>query len=167
MSTIVTTSTSHRKIEVTHVVLKTTKPFGDVKAALEDLLPEIDESILRLLREAKIDELKEKLEGGPELLIIRKRNHVVPMDGEPRHAVQYEIGNPLTASTITRRQIASELYAPLRVILYENDNGGCSFEYDLPSSLFGQFNDERVTEIERGVDDALGRALSIAAGVRH
>ena len=79
--------------------------------------------------------------------------------------MQYEIGNPLTASTITMRQLAAELYVPLRVLLYENDDGSCCFEYDLPSSLFAQFNDERVTEIERGIDDALGRALSIAAGV--
>jgi hypothetical protein len=31
-------------------------------------------------------------------------------------------------------------------------------------SLFGQFGDERITEVARGVDVALGRALSSAAG---
>jgi hypothetical protein len=44
------------------------------------------------------------------------------------------------------------------------DDGGSRFEYDLPSSLSGQFGDERITEVARELDVALGRALSAAAG---
>ena len=82
--------------------------------------------------------------------------------GRANKAVQYEIGNPLTASKMTRHQLAAGLYAPLRVILYEDETGGSIFEYDKPSSLFGQFDDEQVTVVARGLDVALERALQRA-----
>ena len=37
------------------------------------------------------------------------------------------------------------------------------FEYDKPSSFFGQFGDERVTEVGRYLDAALEAALRNAA----
>jgi hypothetical protein len=55
--------------------------------------------------------------------------------------------------------LAAGLYAPLRVLLYESENGGSIFEYDQPSSLFGQFGDEQVLLVARGLDAALERAL--------
>jgi hypothetical protein len=40
-----------------------------------------------------------------------------------------------TATRMTRHQIPAALYAPLRVVLYENTAGGAIFEYDKPSTL--------------------------------
>lgn len=59
-------------------------------------------------------------------------------------------------------ETGSGLYAPLRVILYEDETGGSVFEYDKPSTLFGQFCDERVAAVARGLDAALERALGQA-----
>jgi len=78
-------------------------------------------------------------------------------------AVQYDIGNPLTATRMTRHQLPASLYAPLRVVLYENEDGHAIFEYDRPSSLFGQFGDERVTAVGRELDASLERTLLKAA----
>lgn len=55
------------------------------------------------------------------------------------------------------------LYAPLRVVLYENNAGHAIFEYDRPSLLFGQFDDERVTTVARELDASLERVLVKAA----
>ena len=46
--------------------------------------------------------------------------------------MQYEIGNPLTATRMTQHQLPASLYAPLRVVLYENEAGHAVFEYDCP-----------------------------------
>jgi hypothetical protein len=64
---------------------------------------------------------------------------------------------------MTRHQLAAALYAPIRVVLYENDAGHGVFEYDQPSTTFGQFGDEQVTVVARGLDAALERALLGAA----
>jgi hypothetical protein len=42
-----------------------------------------------------------------------------------------------------------------------------TFEYDLPSSLFGQFGDNRVTAVGRELDMELEEALEVAAGLRQ
>jgi uncharacterized protein (DUF302 family) len=64
---------------------------------------------------------------------------------------------------MTRHRLAGGLYAPLRIFLYEDENGASIFEYDKPSSLFGQFGNEQVSEVARGLDAALERALRRAA----
>jgi hypothetical protein len=159
-------SMSRRAIEVTHVVIESQKALTGVRMSLESLIPSIDEEIPLLLSDGITDRLKQRLEAAPELAIFLKRDHglLVGLYGKVREAVQYEIGNPLTASRMTRYQLAAGLYAPLRVVIYETDGGGTRVEYDLPSSLFGQFGDERITEVARELDVALGGALSAAAG---
>ena len=104
-------------------------------------------------------QLLEKLEAGPELAIFHTRDHgsLLRITGQARQAVQYDIGNPLTASMMTRHQLAAGLYAPLRVVLYEDQDGGSVFEYDRPSSRSGQFG-QQVNEIANGLDVALDRA---------
>jgi hypothetical protein len=37
-----------------------------------------------------------------------------------RQAIQYDIGNPLTASRMTEHQLSAALYAPIRVLLRES-----------------------------------------------
>src|SRR3984893_12115464 len=49
-------------IPVEHVVVRTKKPYIEVKAALETRLGRLDSDILRLLRENKVDEPRTTLE---------------------------------------------------------------------------------------------------------
>jgi hypothetical protein len=72
--------------------------------------------------------------------------------GSRRNAVQYEIGNSLTASEMTRHQLAAALYAPLRVVLFEDEQGRGILEYDRPSSFFSQYGDGGVTGVGRYLD---------------
>jgi hypothetical protein len=49
-------------------------------------------------------------------------------------------------------------------VLYEDESGKAIFEYDLPSSRFGQFGDERITQVGRELDAELATALQAASG---
>jgi uncharacterized protein (DUF302 family) len=102
----------------------------------------------------------------PKLWLFLVRNHgeLTVADGQTSKAMQYEIGNPLTAERMTRHALGAALYAPLRVVLYQDDSGKAIFEYDLPSSLFGQFGDERVTKVGRELDAELETVLQAASG---
>jgi hypothetical protein len=66
-------------------------------------------------------------------------------------ALQYDIGNGLAASKMTRYHLAAALYAPL----FEDDHGRGIFEYDKPSSHFGPYGDGRVMEGRGYLDAAL------------
>ena len=61
-------------------------------------------------------------------------------------------------------RLPAGLYAPLRIILYEDEKGRAVFEYDLPSSLFGQFADESIAKTGRELDEELKQVLMAAAG---
>jgi uncharacterized protein (DUF302 family) len=61
--------------------------------------------------------------------------------GRKRNALLYQIGNPLTATNITRRQLPAALHAPLRVVLFEDEQGRGVFEYDKPLSFIAQSGD--------------------------
>jgi uncharacterized protein (DUF302 family) len=155
---------TQRVLQVEHITMKTTKRFADVEAALERSLPQLDPEIAAAL--ASGDEQRAtELEHGAQLFIFLKRDHgaLLQVTGRPRKAMQYEIGNPHTASKMTRHRLPAGLYAPLRVMLYEDESGGSIFEYDRPSSFFGQYGDERVTEVGRYLDAALDSALRKAA----
>ena len=82
--------------------------------------------------------------------------------GQQRKAIQYVVGNPLFALQMTQHDIRASLYAPLRVLIYENDQGKTCVEYDRPSSLFGQFNDDRIAPTAAMLDRKL-EALVAAA----
>lgn len=151
---------TRRALPIEHITISTTKKFADVEAALERSVSQLDPAIAEALTNGN-EQRAADLERGEPLFIFLKRDHgaLLQVVGESRKALQYEIGNPHTASKMTRQCLAAGLYAPLRVILWESEKGGCIFEYDKPSSLFGQFEDEEVSAVARGLDEALERAL--------
>jgi uncharacterized protein (DUF302 family) len=152
-------------VAVEHIRVESAKSFAEVRAALERSVPQLDPGLVKALDGGDIARANRERERGPELSIFQVRDHgaLLKIVGKARNAVQYDIGNPVTASLMTRHQLAAALYAPIRVVLYENDAGHGVFEYDQPSTTFGQFGDDRVTAVARGLDAALTRALLAAA----
>jgi hypothetical protein len=158
------TFTSHT-IAVEHITISTKRSFAEVRRRLEGTLPKLDASIAEVLRSGDQKRAKDYDDSGPKLSIFEERDHgaLLVIWGSKRSALQYEIGNPLTASKMTRYQLSAALYAPLRVVLFEDEQGRGVFEYDKPSSFFSQYGDERVTEVGRYLDATLGAALRKAA----
>jgi len=155
---------TRRVLQVEHIIMKTAKKFAEVEAALEGIVPRLDPAIAAALAHGD-EQRATELERGAPLFIFLKRDHgaLLQVTGRARKALQYEIGNPHTASKMTRHRLAAGLYAPLRVILYEDETGNSVFEYDRPSSFFGQYDDGRVAEVGRHLDTALEDVLRRAA----
>ena|SRR5919112_1871499 len=151
-------------IQVEHVRVESAKSYADAKLALEKRVPKFDDRIRVLLHYKETERLKTelaRLPGEDGLVIFSTASHGdwLEIAGGRRNAVQYVIGNVLTAMQMIRHQLPAALYAPLRVVLYENEKGTATFEYDRPSTLFGQFGDERVTAVARDLDAKIERAL--------
>jgi uncharacterized protein (DUF302 family) len=154
-----------RTIAVEHIRIASGRPFAEVRQRLESAVPELDPSIAEALARGDQERAQAYHDNGPKLSIFLARDHgaLLQIAGAKKNAVQYEIGNPLTASNMTRYRLPAALYAPLRVVLYEDEQGHGIFEYDKPSSFFGQFGDERVTDVGRYLDATLEAALRHAA----
>ena len=106
-------------------------------------------------------------EGAQGLMIFSVFDHgaALNMIGARRRAKQYLIGNPLTAIQMSQHDIRAALYAPLRVLVYEHKSGQTTVEYDQPSSLFGQFGQQEITQVALTLDRRLEQAIAQAAEV--
>ncbi|HTU22429.1 MAG TPA: DUF302 domain-containing protein [Gemmataceae bacterium] len=117
------------RISVDHVRLATDKPFGGVTAAFERQLGRFDPDVYKALDEGGDAEgAKAKIEAmaGPSgFMLFATHNHgaLLRLAGQQRKAIQYVVGNPLFALQMTQHDIRASLYAPLRVLIYENDEG--------------------------------------------
>jgi hypothetical protein len=156
-----------RIVEVEHRALACARPFEAVHQALIQSIPALKPELAQFLVRGDQEKVAAARREGPKLWLFLVRDHgaLTAADGQTSKALQYEIGNPLTAERMTRHSLPAALYAPLRVVLYEDPSGQAVFEYDLPSSLFGQYGDERVTQVGRELDAELEEALRAASGV--
>jgi len=158
-------SLTSQTIAIEHIRISSGRPFAEVRRKLEGAVPKLDTGIAEALGSGDQKRANDYEQTGPKLSIFGVRDHgaLLQIVGTRRNALQYEIGNPLTASKMTRHQLPAALYAPLRVVLFEDEQGRGIFEYDKPSSFFGQFRDERVTEVGRYLDVTLEDVLRNAA----
>jgi hypothetical protein len=150
-----------RTVSVEHRSLQCARSFDEAHRALIASVPALKPEVSEILMQGEKDEIAIARREWPRLWLFLTRNHgaLLAADGLIAKAIQYEIGNPLTAERMTRHVLAAGLYAPLRVVLYEDESGTAIFEYDLPSSLFSQFGNERVSQVGRELDAELEAAL--------
>jgi uncharacterized protein (DUF302 family) len=149
------------RFTVDHVRITTDRAFEDVTTAFERRLGRFDPDVLKALAAGEDAEgIRARIESmaGPSgFMLFSANDHggLLRLAGQKRKAVQYVVGNPLFALQMTQHDIRASLYAPLRVLIYEADDGKTCIEYDRPSSLFGQFGDERVDSMAASLDQKL------------
>jgi uncharacterized protein (DUF302 family) len=156
------------RIAVEHIQVVAEKPFDQVTKAFEQQLGRFDEDTYRSLAGGEdVEAARAKLEAmvGPSgFMLFRTSDHgsLLRLVGQKKRAIQYLIGNPLFAIQMTEHDIRASLYAPLRVLLYEHEQGKTCVEYDKPSSLFGQFGNAKVTEVAAMLDRKLEQLVAKA-----
>jgi uncharacterized protein (DUF302 family) len=149
------------RFTVDHVRRTTETRFEDVTAAFERQLGRFDPDVYKALAtggDAAATRARIEAMAGPSgFMLFGTQNHgaLLRLAGQKRKAVQYVLGNPLFALQMTQHDIRASLYAPLRVLIYEDEAVKTWVEYDRPTSLFGQFGNDRI----RPTADMLDRKL--------
>jgi uncharacterized protein (DUF302 family) len=156
------------RITVDHVHVVTDKPFDKVSQAFEQQLGQFNPEVYKALTAGgDAEKVRAKIEAmvGPSgFMLFRTSDHgaLLRLAGQKKKAIQYMVGNPLFAVQMTRHDLRASLYAPLRVLIYENEQGKTCVEYDRPSSLFGQFGNAKVTEVATMLDRKLEQLVAKA-----
>jgi uncharacterized protein (DUF302 family) len=141
---------SDSRYTVAHVRLETNKSFEEVATAFERQLGTFDPDVRKTATESGDTEAAkariETMAGPSGFMLFGTQDHgaLLRLAGQERKAVQYVVGNPLFALRMTQHDIRASLYAPLRVLIYEDEGGRACVEYDRPSSLFGQFGNDGI-----------------------
>jgi uncharacterized protein (DUF302 family) len=155
------------RITVEHVRVVADKPFDTVIKTFEAQLGQFDPEVYQLLAAgADAEKVRAKIEAmvGPSgFMLFRTSDHgaLLRLAGQKKKAIQYLVGNPLFAIQMTQHDIRASLYAPLRVLIYENEQGKACVEYDKPSSLFGQFGNSKVTDVAAMLDRKLEQLVAL------
>src|SRR5437764_3305951 len=161
---------SDHHFTVDHVRRTTDKPFEDVTTAFERQLGRFEPGVYQALAaggDAEGARAKIEAMAGPSgFMLFGTQDHgsLLRLAGQQRKAIQYVVGNPLFALQMTRHDIRASLYAPLRVLIYEDGQGKTCVEYDRPSSLFGQFGNAEIDAVAAMLDRKLEALVAEAMG---
>jgi uncharacterized protein (DUF302 family) len=156
------------RVTIEHVRVTAKTPFEKVTKTFEQETGRFDPSADQQLNSGVDPEnVRAKIkamEGPSGFMLFKTSDHgaLLRLAGQKRKAMQYLVGNPLFALEMTRHDIRAALYAPLRVLIYEDEQGKTCIEYDKPSSLFGQFGNAQVTEVARMLDHKLEQLVGKA-----
>ena len=159
-------------LSVTHVEYSPNLSFEDFTANFEGQCGVHDIKAYRNLltdREKKstAEEVIGAQAGPSDFMIFATYDHgaLLNIKHAPQKAKQYVVGNPLIAARMTEHDIRAALYAPLRVLVYEDADGKLHVEYDLPSTLFGQFHNSQVDAVAKELDAKLARLVQKSSGL--
>jgi uncharacterized protein (DUF302 family) len=156
------------RITVEHVRVLTDEPFDKVSKAFEEQLGQFNPEVYKALAgdedPEKVRPRIEAMVGPSGFMLFRTSDHgaLLRLAGQKKKALQYLVGNPLFAIQMTQHDIRAGLYAPLRVLIYENQEDKTCVEYDKPSSLFGQFGNTKVTDVAAMLDRKLEQLVAKA-----
>ena len=152
---------SRQPVTIEHVTVSSSRPYARVKEEIEQRLGKLDEHIRLLAKEKRLDELREAVQraaGQNGLLWHYTGTHGVWLQmkgGEVKPVTEYFVGNILAVAEMTSVNYATGLYAPLRIVLYQNADGGSTVEYDLPSSQLHQFQSAQIDAVGQELDERL------------
>lgn len=91
------------------------------------------------------------------------QGQMLSMTGLSLKATLFLVGNPTVGKQIFEQNHAAGLYIPLRVFVYEDASGKAFVSYDRPSSLLGQFKNDKVKAVGDMLDKNLGGLATMAA----
>lgn len=127
---------------MTRLNIYTGIPFDDFYPAFEAAAPTFDPVLFQRIADAGggWDEIKAAVtDFAPHDLIIYARidtRAIMGIAGDHVPAIEYLLGNHVIAESMFRFDANALLYAPLRVLIFGDDNGDAVFAIDRPATVF-------------------------------
>jgi len=153
-------------ISVRHVSIFIERTFSETCSRFESRMGRIDYGAFDKMLgtgqpETAIRNYVKEIEGPLGLMIFNAIDHglLLRLAGQSARAKQYVVGNPLIPLEMTQKDVRAGLYAPLRIYIREDGPNKSVIEYDLPSTLFGQFQNAEVDRVAMTLDQKLEAAI--------
>jgi Domain of unknown function DUF302 len=168
---------NHRKVQrmgfhrephsMTRIDIETGIPFEEFVAALEKAAPPVDRTVVERITKAggDWDDVRAAAaENAPNDLMVYAKIETSVFFGVAGHhtpAVEYLIGNHVIAETMFRHDPKALLYAPLRMLVYGDDNGDAVFTMDQPGPAFGSLGIAEVAAVGKDLDRKVVHLLRV------
>ncbi|KAI1291382.1 hypothetical protein F5Y03DRAFT_376879 [Xylaria venustula] len=149
------------------ISILSTRSFSETKKAFEAAVPPLNLTFQQHLAKGEYDAARAALEALPPLnnFLNPPRNFtgLLLAVGQSGQALQYEVGNPLTASSIVHYNLDIGLQTPRRVLL-RVDGDKVEFKYELLAGIVAPYKIPEVDEIAKKLDAKIIHALRQAGG---
>ncbi|KAJ2981153.1 hypothetical protein NUW58_g6760 [Xylaria curta] len=149
------------------ITISSNYSFSETQKALEAAIPPLDLTYQTYLAQGDYAGAHEALEALPPLnnFILPPRNFtdLLLAIGKSGQAVQYEIGNPLTAVTMAQHNLDIALHTPRRVLL-RVDGDKVEIKFNALAPLVAKFQVPEVDTVARKLDAKLTETLRRVAG---
>ncbi|MGE0460809.1 MAG: DUF302 domain-containing protein [Vicinamibacterales bacterium] len=129
------------KFDATRVTVASTKSFETVVDALKGLVAK----------------------NGMMVMAEVNQGQMLSMTGLTLKATLFLVGNPNVGKQIFEQDHAAGLYIPLRVFVYTDAAGKTFVSYDKPSSILGQFRNDKMKMVAEMLDKNIGGLATMAA----
>jgi Domain of unknown function DUF302 len=152
---------------MTRVDINTGMPFDTFVSALEEAAPAFDQHPVQSIieRGGTWDDVRaEVAKNAPNELMRYGKIDATPLLGVAGHstrAIEYLVGNHVIAETMFRHDPKALLYAPLRMLVYSDDDGHAVFTMDKPGDAFGSLGIGEVTAVGKELDRKVANLLRV------
>ena len=154
------------RIPIEHVVVASNQPYQQVIEAIEARVgPPIDWQAIGAQMtswEQFVQEMDAHAGSSGLTLFYKVEHSYLPLLGKNSRAIQYTIGNALLASQMTRYTPETALYAPFKLVVYQDEAGRTSVAYDSFVSLLAQYRNEEITRAARQVAQKMEKLVADA-----
>ena len=160
-------------ITVEHVVVPSNCPYEHTIRNLEERLglPANWEVLPRQLSAMNVSweqvaQMTQALIGtsGFTAFVKMEQGVLLSLTGKHKRITQYAIGNHLIGVHMIEQVPEVGLYAPPRLLVYEDYKGRAYIAYDRITSLVAQYQNEEVTSIAQIVDQKLDELARVVTG---
>jgi len=161
------------QVTVEHVVVPSQRSYTEVIVALEarvgvygnwEVIP-LQLAAMKATWE-QVEQITQPLIGtsGFTTFVKMEQGVLLSLTGKPKRITQYSLGNHFIGVLMVELVPEVGLYAPPRVLVYEDYQGRVFVAYDRLTSLVSQYQNEEVTNIARLVDHKLEELAREATG---
>jgi Domain of unknown function DUF302 len=151
--------------EVTRLTIPTGQSFAQFRQRYEAAVPALDPQRIAdfVRRHVSWNEIvADAASSAPHGFFLYWRMDdasLMSLAGHTRGSTQYLMGNHTIAERMLRHAASVMLYAPLRTLLYEADDGSVHFVIDRPSTVFSSFDNAAIAAVGVELDQKLAALL--------
>jgi uncharacterized protein (DUF302 family) len=148
------------------------RSFEDVMHAFYDVTGSIEEGFGEVAKTAHSPEEFERVfkarEGSSGFMRFDVIDHGgwLATIGQKAKAVMVVLGNPLIARTMLQHDVGAGLNVPVRIFIYQHQDGKTRVAYDLPSTLMSNLKGDPVAEAASKLDAKLVALAERISGVK-
>lgn len=99
------------------------------------------------------------------MMVLAEVDHgkILSMTGLKLKARLFMVGSPTVGKELFTENYGVGLYVPIRLYVYTDASGKTFLEYDKPSSLLGQFGNQKIGMVSKMLDEKIGGLAMMAA----